>query len=119
MLTVFCTICGAETTFLGAEYADVVRAPVPDNLVRAYKPVPGMPVLRYVPRLPMFTEAPRGPSVILSPDPLKFIRKPGASLIDLLKRKLIALSQSDPRFCFALYMCMRSAQAFGAGAFSL
>jgi hypothetical protein len=37
--------------------------------------------------LPMPTVAPRGPSVQLTPEPLTFMRTPGASLMDRRNRK--------------------------------
>ena len=48
-----------------------------------------MPELRKVPRLPMPIDAPRGPDVQLSSPPLRFIRIPGASLIDFLNQSAI------------------------------
>jgi hypothetical protein len=62
----------------------------PPSLSRAYRPVPGNPVLRKVPRLPMPIDAPRGPSVQPAPDPLKFMRRPGASLMDFLNLNAIS-----------------------------
>ncbi len=67
---------------------------------RAYKPVPGIPVLRYVPRLPTLTEAPRGPNDQLEPEPLTFQRTPGANLMDFLNRSAITFL---PNFCALLY----------------
>lgn len=52
------------------------------------------------PRLPIPTDSPRGPSVQSTPDPLKFIRMPGASLIDFLNR--IAMTNYPCWLCHRL-----------------
>lgn len=53
-------------------------------------------VFKRAPRFPIPTDAPRGPSVQPTPAPLKFIRMPGASLIDFLNR--IAMTNPPCRF---------------------
>ena len=59
----------------------------PPSFRREEIPVPGIPVFRKVPRLPTVTDAPRPPKLKLAPLPLRFIRMPGASVMDSLKRK--------------------------------
>lgn len=62
-------------------------------------------VFKRAPRLPMPTVAPRGPSVQLTPDPLTFIRMPGASLMDRRKRSAMASSLGFLyAACYSLYI---------------
>lgn len=61
----------------------------PAIFVRVESPVPGMPRLLWTPFFPTLIDAPRGPSVVLTPDLLKFTRMPGAILIRLLNLSAI------------------------------
>src|SRR5258708_631332 len=51
-----------------------------------------MPALKKAPRDPKLTDAPRGPRLKLAPLPLRFRRRPGASLIDRRKRRAMVLA---------------------------
>ena len=52
---------------------DVQLLLFPDNFLRLYNPVPGIPVFKYVPFFPIFTLAPFVPIVVLTPLLLKLI----------------------------------------------
>jgi len=78
-------LSGALSTERGA-FAWLVP---PAIFVRVESPVPGMPRLLWTPFFPTLIDAPRGPSVVLTPDLLKFTRMPGAILIRLLNLSAI------------------------------